>query len=94
MRKLRTIEMDRLTVQEFKQADKLPAGLPTKSGELFLSLSLLSATVQGRAVSRVVLSSLRVVTLAGRVVRERGGMVTPFARAAHGSRPAATDGGS
>ena len=24
MRKLRTIEMDRLTVQEFKQADKLP----------------------------------------------------------------------
>ena len=57
-------------------------------------LSLLSATVQERAVARVVLSSLRVVTLAGRVVRERGGMVTPFARAAHGSRPAATDGGS
>ena len=24
MRKLRTIEMDRLTVQEFKEADKLP----------------------------------------------------------------------
>lgn len=50
--------------------------------------------VQGWAVARVVLSSLRVVALAGRVVRERGGMVTPFARAAHGSRPAATDGGS
>lgn len=50
--------------------------------------------VQGRAVARVVLSSLRAVALAGREVRERGGMVTPFARAAYGSRPAATDGGS
>lgn len=85
--------------------DKMALPLPFYDGQValdlvespasfFQPLSLLSATVQGWAVARVVLSPLRVVTLAGRVVRERGGMVTPFARAAHGSRPAATDGGS
>lgn len=85
--------------------DKIALPLPFYDGQValdlveslasfFQPLSLLSATVQERAVARVVLSSLRVVALAGRVVRERGGMVTPFAPAAHGSRPAATDGGS
>lgn len=82
--------------------DKMALPLPFYDGQValdlvespasfFQPLFLLSATVQERAVSRVVLSSLRVVTLAGRVVRERGGMLTPFARAAHGSRPAAAN---
>lgn len=61
--------------------DKMALPLPFYDGQValdlvespasfFQPLSLLSATVQERAVARVVLSSLRVVTLAGRVVRE------------------------